>query len=113
MALKNSPSVRQCICFGPQRVESEKGVINRGNELLMNYPAAVLKDCLKMSIHLEDTHLKKNAGEIISILSVIFRAMFLWLDLFIFPVISPYASSALGEQMEFFSLGLIISIGWH
>lgn len=88
IALKNSPGIRQCICFGPQRVECEKGVTNRVNALLMNHPAAVLKDCLKMPIHLEDTW-KKNTWEIISILSVVFRAMILQLDLFIAPVTPP------------------------
>lgn len=60
MSLKNSPVISQCICFGPQRVESEKGVSNRVNALLMNHPAAVLKDVLKMPIHLEHTHLEKK-----------------------------------------------------
>lgn len=56
-ALKHSPGIRQCNCSGPQREGSEEGATNRVDALLMNHPAAVLKDCLKMPIHLEDlTH---------------------------------------------------------
>lgn len=59
-AFKNSPGVRQCNCFGPQREGSEEGATNRVDALLMNHLAAVLTDCLKMPIHLEDTHLEEK-----------------------------------------------------
>lgn len=59
-ALKYSPGIRQYNYFGPQRVRSEEGATNRVDALLMNHPAAVLKDCLKMLIHLEDSHLEEK-----------------------------------------------------
>lgn len=64
-ALKNSPGIRQCNCSGPQRVGSEEGATNRVDALLMNHPAAILKNCLQMPIHLEDllTWKKKKSME--------------------------------------------------
>lgn len=101
IALKNSPGIRQCICFGPQRVECEKGVTNRVNALLMNHPAAVLKDCLKMPIHLEDTWKKKRMGDNIHSFCCIQSN-----DLAAWPFYSPCHSS-LGKQCFWWANGIL------